>query len=163
MDLCFDLFNHSFSRNLSQLDKDFLPCNVKLFNAPIIFRPLLLEARMFRGPKLPKTYHPLIEGASIVEKMDIMPTDALIRALALISQLHLHLPLPMEPTLFLLPPSKSMPEGESTMLLWRKPRMLRMLSLVCFSPTTPLQLCYLILGHHILLYLLYMLRNIICP
>jgi hypothetical protein len=42
---------------------------------------------MFRGPKLPKTCRKLIVGASTVVKMDIMPTDAPIRALVLISPL----------------------------------------------------------------------------
>jgi hypothetical protein len=60
-------------------------------------------------------------------------------------------------------PSRTMLMGESTMLLWRKPRKLRMLSLICFSSMTLLQLCYLILGHHILSYLLHMFRSIICP
>jgi hypothetical protein len=91
-----------------------------------------------------------------------MPTDAPIRSLTLISQLQLHLPLPVEPTLYLLPPSRTMPDGESTMMLWRKPRKLQMLSLVCFLSTTLLQLCYFILEHHILSYVLHMLRNIIC-
>jgi hypothetical protein len=108
---------------------------------------------MFRGPKLPKIYRKLIVGASTVVKIDIMPTDAPIHVLVLISllQLQLHLPLPMEPILFWLSPSKTMLVGESTMLLWRKPLTL---SLVCFSSMTLMQLCYLILEHHILSYLL---------
>jgi hypothetical protein len=47
---------------------------------------------MFRGPKLPKTCHKLIVGASTVVKRDIMPTDVPIHALMLISPLQLHLP-----------------------------------------------------------------------
>jgi hypothetical protein len=59
----------------------------------------------------------------------------------------LHLPPLVESTLFLLLPSRTMFKGESTMLLWRKPRKLRTWSLVCFSSMTLLQLCYLIMEH----------------
>jgi hypothetical protein len=91
---------------------------------------------VFIGPKLPKTRYKLIVGATTVERRDIIPTDAPIRALVLIRLLLLHLPLPVEPTLFLLLPNKTMLMEESTMLLWRKPRKLLMLSLVCFSSMT---------------------------
>jgi hypothetical protein len=67
---------------------------------------------VFRGPKLPKTRDKLIVGATTMVKRDIMPTDAPMRALMLISPLQLHLPLPMETTLFLLLPSRTMPVGE---------------------------------------------------
>jgi hypothetical protein len=53
--------------------------------------------------------------------------------------------------------------GRVNHVAWRKPRKLRMLSLVCFLSMTLLQLCCLILKHHILSYLLRMLRSIICP
>jgi hypothetical protein len=99
----------------------------------------------------------------LVERKVILLTDVLISARALISQLHLHLPLLMELTSYLLLPGRTVPEGESTMLLWRKPRNLQMLSLVCFSSMPLLQLCYLILEHHILSYMLHMLRSIIYP
>jgi hypothetical protein len=66
---------------------------------------------VFRGEKLPKTHSKLIVGATTVVKRDIMPTDAPIRALRLISLLWLHMPLPMEPTLFLLLPSRTTPVG----------------------------------------------------
>jgi hypothetical protein len=69
----------------------------------------------------------------------------------------------MEPILFLLLLGKTMLMGESTMLLGRKPKKLLMLSLVCFSSTPLLQLCYLILEHRILSYLLHVLKSIICP
>jgi hypothetical protein len=72
---------------------------------------------MFRGPKLLKTHRRLIASAMLVEKEVTMQTNALIHALTLFRQLHLHLPLLVEPTLFLLLPSRTMPEGESTMLL----------------------------------------------
>jgi hypothetical protein len=72
---------------------------------------------MFRGPKLLKTHHRLIGSHMLVEREVPMLTNAPIHALALLRHLHLHLPLPMEPTLFLLPSSRTMPEGESTMLL----------------------------------------------
>jgi hypothetical protein len=78
---------------------------------------MLLEVRMFRGPKLTKTYNKLIIGASTVVKKDIMSTNAQISALVLISPLQLHLPLPVKPILFRLPPSRTMLVGESTMLL----------------------------------------------
>jgi hypothetical protein len=65
----------------------------------------LLEVRTFRGPKLPKTSHQLIIGASTVVKRDIMPTDAAIHAFMTISPLQLHLPLPVEPIMFQFLPS----------------------------------------------------------
>jgi hypothetical protein len=104
---------------------------------------------MFRGPKEHKTCRKLIGGASTMVKRDIMPTDAPIRSLVLISLLQLHLLLPVEPILFRLPLSRTMFMGESTMLLWRKPKKLQTLSLVYFSSTTLLQLCYFILEHNI--------------
>jgi hypothetical protein len=79
-----------------------------------------------------KTHCKLIVGATTVEKWDITPTDAPIRAPALIRLLLLHLPLLVEPTLFLLLPSRTMFMGRSTMLLWRKPRKLWTWSLVYF-------------------------------
>jgi hypothetical protein len=92
LDMCSVLLN----RDHSQLYKDSLPCSVKTFSAPTISRPLLLVVRMFKGPKLPKTYCKLVLGASTVGKMDIIPTNAPTRAVVLISPLHLHLPLPVE-------------------------------------------------------------------
>jgi hypothetical protein len=61
-----------------------------------------------------------------------LPTNAPIYVPTLLRQLCLPLHLPVEPTLFLLLPSRIMLMGGSTMLLWRKPRKLRMLSLVYF-------------------------------
>jgi hypothetical protein len=119
LDLCFVLLSRRFNRGRSQLDKDSLL--------------LLLEVRMFRGPKLPKTYRKLIVGASTVVKRDITPIDAPIHALVPIRPLQLHLPLPMEPILFWLPPCRTMFVGESTMLPWKKRKKLLMLSLVYFS------------------------------
>jgi hypothetical protein len=52
---------------------------------------------------------------------------------------------------------------KSIMSQLRKPRKLRTWSLVRFPSTTSLQLCCLILKHHILSYLLHMLRSIIYP
>jgi hypothetical protein len=104
---------------------------------------------VFIGPKLPKTHSNLIVGATNMVKRDITPTDAPIRELMLISPLQLHLSLPVEPTLFLLLPSRTMPMGESIMWPWKKHKKLMMLSLVCFSSMTLLQLCCLILECHI--------------
>jgi hypothetical protein len=73
---------------------------------------------VFRGPKLLKTHCMLMVGATIVERRDITPTDVPIRAPVLIKLLLLHLPLLVEPTLFLLLPSRIMLVVESTMLLW---------------------------------------------
>jgi hypothetical protein len=64
-----------------------------------------------------------------VDRRVILPTDSPIRALALIYHLQLHPPPPVEPTLYLLPLSRTTEEEGSIMLLWRK---LQMLSLVCF-------------------------------
>jgi hypothetical protein len=94
---------------------------------------------VFIGPKLPKTRYKLIVGATTVEKRGIMPTDAPIRAPVPIRLPLLHLHLLVEPTLFLLLPNRTMLMGESTILLWRKPRKLRTWSLVCFSSMTLLQ------------------------
>jgi hypothetical protein len=65
--------------------------------------------------------------------------DAPIHALVSIILLWLHLPLPMEPTLFLLLPSRTTLMGESIMWLWKKCKKLLILSLVCFSSMTLLQ------------------------
>jgi hypothetical protein len=156
LDLCFILLSCSFSRGRSQLDKGSLPCSVKSFSTITISRLLLLEVRMFRGLKLLKTQWRLNRSAMLVKRKVILPIDAPIRAHARISLLPLHLPLPVEPTLFLLLLGKTMHVGESTMLLWRKPKKLRMFSLVYFSSMALLQLCYLILEHHILSYSLHM-------
>jgi hypothetical protein len=137
--------------------------SVKWFSIPTISRLLLLGIRVFRGPKLPKTYCKLIVGATTMERRDLTPVDAPIRAPVLLRRLLLHLPQPVEPTQFLLLLSKTMLMGESTMLLWKKPRKLLMLSLVCFLSMTLLQLCCLIIDHRILSYLLHMLGSIICP
>jgi hypothetical protein len=117
LDLCFVLLSRSLKQGRRQLDKDFLPRSVKWFNAPIISRLLLLEIRVFRGSKLSKTRCKLIVGATTMERRDIIPTDVPICALVLIRLLLLHLPLPVEPTLFLLLPSRTMLMGESTMLM----------------------------------------------
>jgi hypothetical protein len=137
------LLSHSFNQGRSQLDKDTLLRSTKGFRTPTISRLLLLEIEMFKGPKLPKTCRKLNIGASIVVKRDIMPTDAPIHALVLTIPLQLHLPLPMEPILFRLLPSRIILMGGSTMLLWRKPKKLQTLSLVCFPSMTLLQLCCL--------------------
>jgi hypothetical protein len=47
---------------------------------------------MFREPKLPRTCHMLIRGATTMERRDIMPTNAPAHALTLICQLQLLLP-----------------------------------------------------------------------
>jgi hypothetical protein len=91
---------------------------------------------VFRGPKLPKTRNKLIVGATTVVKRDITLPDDPIHALVLISSLELHLPLLVEPTLFLLLPSRTTPVGEAIMWPWKKRKKLMMLSLVCFSSMT---------------------------
>jgi hypothetical protein len=53
----------------------------------------------------------MIVGATTVVKRDITPTNAPIHALMLINPLQLHLPLSMEPTLFLLLLSRTTPVG----------------------------------------------------
>jgi hypothetical protein len=86
-DLCYVLLSHSFRQDRRQLDKDYLPHCIKGFNARTISRLLLLEIRVFRGPKLPMTRSKLIVGATTMVKRDIMPTDAPIHALVSISLL----------------------------------------------------------------------------
>jgi hypothetical protein len=76
---------------------------------PTTSRLLLLGIRVFREPKLPKTHNKLIVGAITVVNRDITTIDAPIRALMSISSLQLHLPLPVEPTMFLLLPSRLRP------------------------------------------------------
>jgi hypothetical protein len=139
------------------------PGSVKLFSAPTISRLLLLKVTVFRRPKLPKTHSKMIVGATIVVKRDISSTEAPIHALVLISLLQPHLSLPVEPTLLLLLPSRTTPMGESIMWPWKKRKKLLILSLVCFSSMTLLQLCCLILEYRILSHLLHMLGSIIYP
>jgi hypothetical protein len=103
---------------------------------PTIPRPLLLGIRMLREPKLLWTCCRLKGGVLLVERRVISLTDAPTHAHTSTRQLQLHLFLPVEPTMFLLLPSRTMPVGESIMLLWRKLKKLLMLSLVCFSSTT---------------------------
>jgi hypothetical protein len=79
---------------------------------------------MFRGPKLLKTHCRLNGSAMYVERKAILLTGALIHYRTLISQLHLHMSLPVELTLYQLLPGKTTLEEESTMLLWRMPRKL---------------------------------------
>jgi hypothetical protein len=110
---------------------------------------------VFRGHKLPKTHSKLIVGATTVVKRDITPTDAPIHALVLINPLQLHLSLPVEPTLFLLLPSKTMPVGESTMWSWKKRKKL-------MNDTSTVVLFYSGASHSFS-YLLHMLVSIICP
>jgi hypothetical protein len=66
---------------------------------------------------MPKAHYKLIIGATTVERTDITPTDAPIRAPMLIRLLLLHLPPLVEPILFLYLPSRTMLVGDSTMLL----------------------------------------------
>jgi hypothetical protein len=94
---------------------------------------------VFREPKLPKTRNKLTVSAIAVVNRDITLIDAPIRALMSVSQLYLHLPLPVELTLFLSLPSRTTLVGESIMWLWKKRKKLLMLSLVCFSSMTLLQ------------------------
>jgi hypothetical protein len=72
---------------------------------------------MLRGPKLLRICCRLNGGALLVERRVILPTDAPTHAHTPIHQLQLHLPLLMEPTLFLLLLSKTMFVGRSTELL----------------------------------------------
>jgi hypothetical protein len=72
---------------------------------------------MFRGPKLLRTHHQLNGSAMRVDKEVTVLITAPIRVLALLRQLHLHLRLPMEPTIFLLLLSRTMLTGEPTTLL----------------------------------------------
>jgi hypothetical protein len=149
-----------FQLRLQAAGQGFSTPQRQVIQCPNNLQTLLLGIIVFRGHKLSKTHYKLIVGATTMERRDIMPIDAPIRTPMLIRLLLLLLPLPVEPTLFLLLPSRIMLMGESTMLLWRK---LRMLSLVRFSSMTLLQLCYLILEHHIHSYPLHMLGSIICP
>jgi hypothetical protein len=66
---------------------------------------MLLETRMSKGLKLPRTHYRLIGGALPVERKVIFLTGAPTHTLVLINQVLLHQPLPMVLTLFLLPPS----------------------------------------------------------
>jgi hypothetical protein len=55
-----------------------------------------------------------------MDRKVILLTDAPTHALVLISHIQPHQPLPVVPTLFLLPPSRTTLEEELIMLLWRK-------------------------------------------
>jgi hypothetical protein len=106
----------------------------------------------------------LLDGGSSHSGSRLRPSKSMqASTLSTNPRQHLHLPLPMEPILFLLLPSKTMLTRESTILPWRNPKKLLMLSLVCFSSMSLLHLCYLIPEHRILSYLLHMLRSIINP
>jgi hypothetical protein len=76
LDMCSVLLSRNFSQGRRQLDKDSLPRNIKGFITLIISKLLLLEVRVFRGPKLPKTHSKLIIGATTMVKRDITPTNA---------------------------------------------------------------------------------------
>jgi hypothetical protein len=52
LDLFSVLLSLSCIRDLSQLARDSLPRSAKCFSAPTIYKFLLPEIRMFRGPKL---------------------------------------------------------------------------------------------------------------
>jgi hypothetical protein len=93
---------------------------------------------MLREPKLLRTCCGLNEGVLLVESRIISLTNAPTHAhvSTRLLQLHLHLPLPVEPTLFLLWPCRSTLVEESTMLPWKKHKKLLMLSLVCLSSMT---------------------------
>jgi hypothetical protein len=117
LDLCSILLGRNFSRSRRQLDKDFLPRNENIFNASTISILLLLGIRVFNGSKLLRTCCRLNIVVLLVGRRVISLTDAPIRTLVLIRLLQLHLPLPMEPTLFLLLPSRTMFMGGSIVLL----------------------------------------------
>jgi hypothetical protein len=134
-----------------------------VIQCPTTSRLMLLEIKVLRGLKLLRTHHILIGGAILVERMVILLVNAPTRALAQNSSQQPH-QLPLEvPITFLLPPSKTMLEEWLITLLRRKLRKLQTLSLVCFSSMPLLQLCCLIPEHHILSYLLHILKSIICP
>jgi hypothetical protein len=118
---------------------------------------------MFRECKQPRTRGRLNGGASPMERRAILLTDAPTRALMLINQLQLHQTRPVVPTMYLFLARRTTLEKELILLLWRKPRKLQTLSMVCFLSTPFLQLCCFILQHRILSYLLHMLKKIICP
>jgi hypothetical protein len=113
------------------LDKGSLPRSIKLFIALTISRLLLLGIRIFRVLRLLRTQCSLNKSAMPVVRRVILPMNAPTHALVP-RQLHVQLHLPIEPTLFLLLPSRTMHVGESTMLRWRKPKKLQTLSLVGF-------------------------------
>jgi hypothetical protein len=54
-----------------------------------------------------QNHHRLNGSAMLVGKEVTMPINALIHVLALLRKLHLHMPLTVEPILFLLLPSKT--------------------------------------------------------
>jgi hypothetical protein len=85
-------------------------------SAPNSFRPLL-GIRVFLGPMLLQTCCRMNGDALPVERRVISLTDAPTHPHAPTYQLLLHLPLPVEPTMFLLLPSRTMFMGRSTMLL----------------------------------------------
>jgi hypothetical protein len=102
------------------------------------------------------------QSATLVGRKVTLPTNTPISATALLRQPCPPLRLPMVLILALLLLDRTMFTERSIMSQWRKTRKLQTWSLVRFSSMTLLQLCYLILEHRILLYLLHMLRSIIC-
>jgi hypothetical protein len=75
---------------------------------------------MLREPKLLWTSCRLKGGVLLVERRVILLTDAPTRAHMSTRQLQLHPFLPVEPTLFLLLPSRTTLMGESIMWLWKE-------------------------------------------
>jgi hypothetical protein len=146
--------HRSFSQGRRQLDKDSPPRSVKWFSTQTISRLLVLGIRVFKGLKLLRTHYKVNKTAMLVGSEVTLPANAPIHTPTLLRQLC----LPLHPLL----PSKTTSVGRSIMSRWRKPRKLQTWSLVYFLSMTLLQLCCLILEHHILSYLLHMLRSIIC-
>jgi hypothetical protein len=108
---------------------------------------------MLRGLKLLRTHYKVNGNAMLVGSEASLPTNGPIHAIALSRQLCPHLHLPVELILFPVLLDRTMFAGSSIMSQWRKPRKFQTWSLVCFSSTTLLQLCCLILEHRILSYL----------
>jgi hypothetical protein len=115
LDLCSILLSHSFSQGHRQLDKYSPPHSVKWFSAPIIYRPLLLGIRVFRGLKLLRTHYKVNRSAMLVGSKVTLPINAPICAPALLRQSCPPVRLPMELILFLLLLSRTMSTGRSIM------------------------------------------------
>jgi hypothetical protein len=105
----------------------------------------------------------MVNGSAMLVGREVtLPTNAPIYAPALLRQLST--PAPTRG-------ANSVPIAAKQNYVHRKVNLvavkeaqeLQMWSLVYFSSMTLLQLCYLILEHHIISYLQCMLRSIICP
>jgi hypothetical protein len=128
-----------------------------------ICTPICTKILFLQKVGVTRTHYQGNGGVSLAGRKVTLPTSVPIRAIVLLWQLRPLLCLPMGQILFLLLLGRTSFMERLIMSQLRNPRKLRTWSSVHFPSMTSLQLCCLILEHHILSYLLHMLRSIIYP